>query len=198
MMVALRFNEVELTEKIEQLPTRLRTAFAAACAERLTVAYARFSALTGRGNLAAFKTILARLWSDLIGTEMSHAEVEEQIKSCMKLIPHEDEGPWVFEQAAAEDATAALAYVLRCRRGGQAREASWAARRAYEALDHFVRNQGQIDTSAAGAEARVLANPLVQCELARQERDIDELLRRVVTITQLKDRSSAEAATFLP
>lgn len=197
-MATFRFNEVELMRKIEQLPTRLRVAFAAACTERMTVAYGRFSNLNNRGDALAFNTILSRLWSDLVGDTMSDAEVDEHIESCMKLIPREDCGPRVFEQPAAEDAASALVYTLRCRRDGKAQEAAWAARRVYEALDYFVINNEKIDANAAGAEARVLADPLVQAELARQERDIDELARGAVTINRLWERSNAEAAEFIP
>ena len=53
-----------------------------------------------------------------------------------------------------------------------------AAQRAYEALDHFVIAKTGIDTSRPGANDEVLSSPLVQAELSRQRRDIDELLAR--------------------
>jgi len=51
-----------------------------------------------------------------------------------------------------------------------------AARRAYEALDHFVIDQEGVGVIEPGGETRVLSNPLVQAELARQQRDLRELL----------------------
>jgi len=196
-MAPLPFDEIELSRKIEQLPAQVRAAFAAACTERMLPAYARFSAKTNRGDPRILEQILTRLWKDLAGEPMSDGDLEAQIETCMELIPREDDGPWVIEQAAAEDATAALAYALRCRRSGLAKEAAWAARRAYEALDDYAINHANIDTNIAGAEAQVLAHPLVQAELARQERDLDELRRGAVAINQLRERSKAEAVAFL-
>ena len=102
--------------------------------------------------------------------------MQSKIDACMALIPREDDGPWFTEQASAEDAGASVGYALRCRQSGQAQEAAWAARRAYEALDHYVINRGDIDTNKPGAEERVLGHPAVQGELARQRRDLDEAL----------------------
>lgn len=200
-MTILQYDEQQLMEKLERLPRPLRVVFAAACAERLLPAYINFSARTGRGDSVAFKSILTRLWDDLGGHPMTDVEVETKINTCMTLIPGEDEEPWVMEQASAEDAGAALAYALTCRQNGKSHEAAWAGRRAYEALDHFVINSENIDTSIPGGEERVLAHPLVQAEFARQRRDLDELrdtgdedVRQVGA--QLRDRARAEATTF--
>jgi hypothetical protein len=117
------------------------------------------------------------------------------------LIPQEDDSPWVMEQASAEDAGAAVAYAMRCRQSGQAQDAAWSARRAYEALDHYVINRENIDTNKPGAEERVLGHPVVQAELARQRRDLDEVLdlsdvdvRRIAA--RIRDRAVAEGAVF--
>jgi hypothetical protein len=94
-----------------------------------------------------------------------------------------------------------VAYALRCRQNGQSQEAAWAARRAYEALDHFVINREKIDVNKPGAEARVLGHAAVQTELARQRRDLDELLGGDAKAVQqaaarLRDRAQKESALF--
>ena len=76
-------------------------------------AYEAFSRRSGRGDPLALVGILARLWDELAGEEMTDAEVQSKIDSCMELVPQEDEGPWVPEQASAEDAGAAVVYALR-------------------------------------------------------------------------------------
>jgi uncharacterized protein YjaG (DUF416 family) len=203
----LSFEEAELAKAIQHLSPQARSAFAAACAQRLLPCYSRFSKRTGRGDPTKLAAALGRLWDDLSGSPMSDAEIEAEIKTCMALIPQEDDGPWVMEQAAAEDAASALAYALRCRENGLASEAAWAARRAYEAVTYFCEhlednNTGKVrmlDYSQRRSEcARHLANPLVQAELARQQRDLDELLRDAITVPQLRKRSREEAAEFLP
>jgi len=132
---------------------------------------------------------------------MTDGEVQANIDTCMGLIPQEDEGPWVTEQAAAEDAGAALAYALRCRQSGRGQEAAWAARRAYEALDHHVINRDDVDMNVPGAEARVLADPLVQVEFRRQRQDLDVALAADDAdvpdmAARLRDRATTEGAFF--
>jgi uncharacterized protein YjaG (DUF416 family) len=192
-----RYDEGILFRQLEHLPGTRRAVFAAACAERLFPAYVLFEKQSGRGNSKDLSVILERLWGDLQGNSMTSRDMDASIERCMSLIPREDEGPWIEQQAAAEDAGAALAYALRCRKTGESQEAAWAARCCYEALDHFVVNRDDIDVNEAGATEAVVADPLVQAELARQQRDLDDLrvdegLEDVVA--RLRLRAIAEAS----
>jgi hypothetical protein len=89
-----------------------------------------------------------------------------------QLIPPEDDGWDDVERAYAEDAAAALGYAFRARMTGDPQEAAWASRRAYEAIDHFVQGKSSGTTLD---DAAILSHPLVQSELARQERDLNDL-----------------------
>jgi uncharacterized protein YjaG (DUF416 family) len=191
-------DKIQLLAKIEQLSQRDRTAFAAAIAERMLAAYAKFSNRTGKGNPSQLRDTLSRLWSDLEGNALSEAEVDRLINASDELIPGEDDRPWVPEQPAAEDAASAVIYALRSRRSGLAQEAAWAATRACDALDDFVVNHEDIDTNVPESMSRVLAHPLIQAELARQQRDLEELLQGSATVQGLRERSKAEAPQFLP
>jgi uncharacterized protein YjaG (DUF416 family) len=174
-VATLNFSEQWLIKKLDELPAPLRVLFAATAAERLLPAYLNYSRLTGRGNPAALSAALERLWRDIEGQRMNGEQVEESLELVMKLIPREDDSSWVPEQAWAEDAATAVAYALRCRENGRSTESAWAARRAYEALDHFVIAKTGIDISRPGANEEVLSSPLIQAELSRQRRDMDEL-----------------------
>ena len=198
-MVA-RFDEKALVSALETLSQKRRVAFAAACAEHLRPAYEVFSRRSGRGDSKALGDILGKLWDDLAGDSMSSGELQSALDDCMKLIPREDEGPWVPEQAVAEDAVAALAYALRCRQNGSSQEAALSARRCYEAVDYYVINAENVDLSVQGAESRALAHPLVQAELARQQRDIDDLSKsgdaNDVAAARLRSRARLEGVSF--
>jgi uncharacterized protein YjaG (DUF416 family) len=198
-MGILRFSEQLLVKELERLPSPFRVVFAAASAERLVPAYTSFSRRTGRGDATTLAAVLERLWLDVQGNRMDARQVQENVVMSLCLIPQEDSGPWVSEQAWAEDAAAAVAYALRCRQNGQSQEAAWAARRAYEALDHFAIDQVGIDMNRAEAEEQVLSHPLVQAELLRQRRDLDELLaanqQDVIRVAQrMRERAQAESA----
>jgi uncharacterized protein YjaG (DUF416 family) len=196
----LRIDEPALLQRLERLPRQSRTIFAAAVAQRLLPAYARFWKKTGKGDPTRLTAILGQLWGDLDGTKTSQEAQQESIDLCISLIPPEDFEPWCQEQFYADDAAAALAYALRSRESGNAEEAAWAARRAYNALDHFVIAKEDIDINKPGAEETVLAHPIIQAELARQDRDLLDLSANRSDISriadQIRQRAKAEAETM--
>lgn len=114
----------------------------------------------------------------------------------MALIPGEGREPWGDDQAYADDAASAAAYVLRALETGDAREAAWAARRSYEAADHYVMYRVGVE-----GEEQVLIHPIVQGELARQHRDIEALLSADDNdrdlIVRLRERANEEGREFL-
>ena len=175
-MGILRYNEELLKKELNRMAVPLRVVFAAAVAERLLPAYVTFSQKTGRGNPHLLTEILERLWRDIDGIKMDPEELQRNIDLSMELIPQDDEEPWIPDQTWAEDAAVAVVYALCTRQNGRSQDSVWAARRAYDALDHFVTTQEDIDPSTAGAEERIISNPLIQAEFMRQQRDLRELV----------------------
>lgn len=90
-------------------------------------------------------------------------------------IPGETLEPWQLGQDQASDAAAAILYCLNTLVTGDMQQAVWAAHCANDAIDSFVVNICDIDISLPGALELTLKSPLVQAELARQHRDLDEL-----------------------
>jgi uncharacterized protein YjaG (DUF416 family) len=190
----LQFDEVSLVKKLARLASDKQAAFAAACAERMRLGYQSFSATTGRGSLSELDRILERLWNDLQGSPMAPSELRKEIAAALDLVPREDDGAWVTEQAAADDAASGLVYALRCRSTGSPQEAAWAARRAYEALDHWVTNSEKIGDPVD--EKKVISHPLIQAELARQQSDLEELEKNNSSFALLRRRAIENASVF--
>jgi uncharacterized protein YjaG (DUF416 family) len=190
----LSYNEPQLVQRLSALPSILQVAFAAACAERLFPAYGVFCRSAGRGDEATLREVLDRVWDHLLGNKMTVDQVQDALARCMDLIPGDDDTPYLDEQPYAEDAGSAAAYALRALEGGGPQEAGWAARHAYEALDHYVIHHVGIED-----EQQILAHPLLQAEFARQERDVDECGTApdpVALIARLRERAQAEAASY--
>jgi len=165
-------------------------------------AYRLFEKQAGRVAPNALERALEEVWAEPSRTENA-VELERQIEAVMGLIPQEDgvEGPWTQEATNAQNAGMTVAYALRTKFTGDAQEAAWAARVAYEALDNFIINKEGIDTNRPGEELRVLSHPLVQAEFDRQERDLRELLaargREVAEVVKrIRDRARTEANIF--
>ncbi|WP_437949188.1 DUF416 family protein [Sorangium sp. So ce296] len=197
-----KFDESNLISNLERLPIPFRVAFAAACAERQMSAYRRFATQKGQTSTNTMDMALDTVWADPNATPNA-ADLEHQIETIMDLIPQEGsiEGPWTQDATNAQNAGMAVAYALRAKLAGEAQEAAWAARVAYEALDNLISNNERIDPNTPGNELRILSHPLVQAELGRQERDIRTLLaadhrETTRTVQELRDRARADASAF--
>lgn len=193
-MTMLRHDEAALVCDLGRLGNDSRVAFAAACAERLLPAYKEFCRRAGRGSRDALAGILEKVWLHLQGDKMSTEQIRAELDRCMSFIPGEDEEPWVDEQPYADDAASAVAYALRALESGQPAEAGWAARRAYDTADHHVMYRLGVE-----GDSHVLAHPIVQAELARQRRDLEELLgagQESALFVRLRDRARAEGSEF--
>ncbi len=195
-VVTLRFDEPALRRQLDRLPREQRAAFAAACAERLFSAYLRFSHEARTADPKTLRAALDALWDDLTGKPLSELELRATVKKCRALVPSEKDEP-SDQQFCAEDAVVALVYALEARMKHSSQEAAWCARHAYEALDHFIMfdDSGVVVTAN---EQRLLEHPLVQAELARQKRDLDQLqaaegqdVRDVAA--RLRDRAKEDA-----
>jgi uncharacterized protein YjaG (DUF416 family) len=194
----LKFDEAKLVAELEQLSAPMRVVFAAACAERQMPAYKLFHSQTGQGDPDTLQHALDDVWQ-----HPNMAVSEEQIEEVMALIPQEDgfAGLWTQRATNAQNAGMSVIYALRTRLCGEAQEAAWAARVAYEALDNVVINSEGIDTNNPDGEHRVLSHPLIQAELARQHWNLDELRCASASdlanvIERVRNRARAEAAIF--
>ncbi|MFO0758498.1 MAG: DUF416 family protein [Byssovorax sp.] len=195
------FDESNLIAALERLPAPLRVVFAAACAERQMPAYRRFEAQNGQDAPNALDRALADAWMDPSPVQ-DREGFNRLIEELMALVPQEEgfRRPWTQDATNAQNAGMAAVYVLRTKLAGEAQEAAWTARVAYEALDNFVINSAGIDMNKPGEEPRVIAHPLVQAELDRQQRDLDELgagdRDQPRLCARLRARAVAEAAIF--
>lgn len=196
-MTIERYEEADRLRRVNELSPRGRVAFALLCATRLVPQYRRFHEKTGRGDPQRVEELAVMLWQHLTTARMSTDDLEQAVEHCMDLIPTEDDG-WDDEvQASAEDAGAALAYAYRAAVTGDAQEAVWASRRAYEAMDHFA---GRHETGSEYDEDARLRHPAVQSELSRQVLDIDALRQLddsndTQSLEHLRHRAEQEAVS---
>lgn len=184
----LTFDEAKLISRLERGEAACRTAFAAACATRLLNA----CPAVNEEVCAA----LEQAWQSL-NHSVNSARLEEMSQELVALFAT---GGSLSSDVGTiwEDAVSSVAYALRSAVSGKSQEAAWAARRAYEALDQYVIDQEDIDVNLPGQEAAILANPLIQLELQRQERDLDDLMGSTgdtdSAIDLVKQRAARERA----
>ena len=201
MMPIIQFSRTQLTRTLDRLAPHLRVVFGAACAERLLSACVSFSVLAKKGKSEVITSSLDRLWKDVAGEPMTEDEMQANIDACMALIPTDDELISDAEEAYAEDAISAVIYALTSRQNGDSQEAMWSAQCTCAAVDHFTTSREEFVPKPVSDPSRAFAHPLMQAELARQGRDLAELLRvddadvRQIA-AQFRDRAKAESKIF--
>ena len=200
-MNQLVYDEAEMIQSLSHLTTPMRTAFALLAATRIVPAYRRFHSQTGRGDPVALESLIERLWQDIDGDPIPDEELKRATDRALSLVPTEAEG-WDEEtQPYAEDAAAAVAYAFRARSTDSPQEAAWSARRVYESLDHYVTRITGMSPEEREDELAILSHPLIQAELARQRRDLNDLENSMtgssrVSMAELRGRSKREAASL--
>lgn len=195
----LIYDEPALISKLSRLDPKQRAAFAAAAAERLVPAYEAFHDKTGGGDPRTLRAWLDAVWGHLI--EREELVIADHLDVVDSLTPSESE-EWSVVTGLAENAAVAVSYAIDAALGCSAQDAAWAARQLYEAADLWVRTRDDVDFNVSGAEATVLADPIVQSELRRQARDLDQLERSETDLlprvaADLRLRSQAEATAFI-
>lgn len=170
----LRYDEERLVDELSKLTPAARTVFAAACAERILPAYGWFHERTGRGDPRALEGALDQVWATLQGGDPAGLRAQYDVAEA--LVPYEDDS-WVDECAFAQHAAGAVAYAIGSALNGDAREAAWAARQVYEAIDLRVTSDDTVDMNAERAEEAIASDPRIQAELRRQQRDLDAVRR---------------------
>jgi len=193
----IRFDEKSLINSLTSLSQLHRAAAAAAATQRLLAADLEHDEVSTKVR-SKLNDILNTLWTELISARnTSPLEITVLEQQAYKLIPSEGEAHW---SPFLEDAAAALTYTLRCWHSGEPSEAVWALRRVYDALDYYVINIGNLRIEGLGnkdTERKIVAHPAIQLELQRQQRDLDELLFKKITISKLKERAQSEATSFV-
>ena len=169
-----RFDEVQLRERLEQLPVTHRIAIAAAAATRQmgNLGRAPESGATVRAQfLAALEAVWGAVatgrgpsdWPDVRATLMGYMTDDAR-----------DNFPeWTVWHTLSDDALASLVYAIRTLETGSTQDAAWAVGRAYEAADQAtIRLLGGVQRGLPETERMLLAHPGVQRELGRQAEDL--------------------------
>jgi hypothetical protein len=174
-----RYDEPALWARLGQIDPWKRTAFAASCAERLLPVYATWCADHSDGSeIRLLREDLDRVWDGILQDAESPADARALADRAGWTLPDEagvadeDLSHWV---ALSENAALAVACALETWATGDPLVAAWAGRQAYEAVEQSALIRlGNVPFNQEGWD-RLALDRLVQAELLRQNRDLDEL-----------------------
>ncbi len=174
MPTTVHFDPESLRESLAALSAWQRIAFAASCVEVLVPSYAKLAELEEVGDPDLVRSTLDGVWSGLKSPDriVDPAGLPSP-DSVKELLPAEED--WNEWAPQAEDAVAALVYLVELLRHDDVDLAAYTAERAYSAADEFeAREQEPGAVDADGREA-LLGSSSIQAELRRQT----DALRRI-------------------
>jgi Protein of unknown function (DUF416) len=157
--------------RLARLGRAERTAFAAACAERLWPLFVRYADVTGHADPGSLRTVLNDTWRAVRGEDVDLAGAQHLRQ---EMVPSDD-GEWIHEMGYGQNAAAGVAYAVRTWLTDDPQEAAWAARQIYEAADYaaqHARPDLDFDLDRPHAEAALRGHPAVQAALAGTEDDL--------------------------
>lgn len=131
------------------LSRKQKTAFAAACAQRLLPLFERYVAAVGDEGARELAGVVNSIWRAVAGDCVDLAPAQATAEA---LVPSDD-GEWFYEMAYGQNGAASAAYAVRRWLTDDPQETAWAARQVYEAADYAAqRLRPDLDLNAADAE----------------------------------------------
>jgi hypothetical protein len=166
------FDEARVKARLSALTARGRSIFALSCSRRLFPGYLQWNNELLTQPDYRVEDVLNLVAKELryASEDTLHPKLAKEVEPLLDLMPTED-STWSQSLPVAEDAVACLAYTVRSMIDGDPQEATWSARRAYEAADQLAILDLRKEKSEMPDERKLLAHPAVQAELARQEAD---------------------------
>lgn len=165
-----RYDEAGIKARLAGLSRSHKTAFAAACAERLWPLFERYSETTRRDDVAALRVGLDSAWR--VARDEQVAGLAGALEVAERMVPS-DEGEWMLELGYGQNSAAAVAYAIRTWLTDDPQEGAWGARQLYEAADYAAqRSMPDLDLNSPDAERRLLTSRVVQDALAGMSADL--------------------------
>jgi uncharacterized protein YjaG (DUF416 family) len=178
------FDSAVMLGRLQRLSNEHQQAFGAACCERLLPNYAAFQRAAGWGDVNILRKALDLVWSALSNYLVYPKDVRNNISKCEKIAPSSADFE-VLLVTAAQDACFATCSLLDFLLDGDVTRITQIAIYATDSIDLFVQEIENLNPRARDLEQKVLAHPLMQKELARQDEDLKFLENALVINEQI-------------
>jgi len=185
----LKYDEMLLMLRLEPLDRTAKTAFAAACAQRLVPLSDRYALQVGDSRLERLGVIVSAAWEAASGRDVEASRLSEEAEL---MVPDEDDEGWTAGRAYAGNAAAAAAYALRTWLTNDPQEAAWAARQLFDAADLAYSQANPGGSFVTEEQDRAsLESPVVQSAISAIQRDL-EAIENARPSFEVRQRAEAE------
>jgi hypothetical protein len=193
--------------RIDRLPTGLKAALAAACAQRQAQVYHAYVKRTGAGSSEMFDKLLSAIWDDIRRPRASAQDRKRWEVGAEKLLKQKTKSD--IYGGGAEFAILSLLYSNDILTTGKTQDAIYSSNQTFNSIYNLLTSRigksPQFDETKPGTSAKVYAHPLSQAEQRRQERDLLEVEQASLrpdtipaVVDGLRRRSAIEAKDFFP
>ncbi|HBK56301.1 MAG TPA: hypothetical protein DDZ76_08485 [Xanthomonadales bacterium] len=167
------FDPGQLRKKLHALPDWKRVTFMAACCERMLPNYVSFSSETYFGDAQTLKQALSEVWR-WIETNHLPDDIDSLVRECDRQAPDTADFSSIYTSAAL-DAANSIAMTLEAMSDATEDRAIEVASIARDTVDLFVQQWSDLDPNSPGLEKLIIEAPLMQVELRRQRRCLEQL-----------------------
>ncbi|MDQ0077888.1 DUF416 family protein [Arthrobacter oryzae] len=183
----LVYDENALLARLEPLDRWAKTAFAAACAQRLFPHYERYARSADTlAHAQILADILSTAWDVASGRVVIVQPLQSEAES---MVPSED-GDNALESGYAENAAVAVAYAIRTWLSDDPQEAVWAARQVFDVADYaFWLANPNADVNDRSSNNAVMKSDIVQEALSAIDRYLDAVASAPPSWLDLRKRS---------
>lgn len=168
------FDPERLAAALGRLRPRQRIAFGAACCVRMLPSYARFKEETGWGIDSPLKRAVDLCWHACGNRQPDRGELRRLLEECESSAPSSEDFQSLYTSAAQDAAFAICSmidYLLEERISALVRAGQYPT----DSLDLLIQEMTNQDPLDPDLEEKILLHPLMQQELQRQARDLQEL-----------------------
>ncbi len=167
------FNEERILEVLSKLRSHQQLAFGAACCERMLPNYDTFVREVGWRDAAPLREALDTAWEFCESQRLPGAELREMLSKCEECAP-ESENFTSLYISSAQDAVFAICSLLDFLLDTDAAHIVNVARFSTDSVDLIVQEREAMDPRDLLRERKILEHPLMQQELVRQQRDLED------------------------
>jgi hypothetical protein len=193
---------------IDRIPTNLKGALAAACAQRQAEVYRTYAARTRDGSPKGFDDLLNAIWDDIVFKQASEQEHRKWDDRADNLYPNQKTMIDRFK-VGAELAVLSILYSNDVLMTGKTQDTIDSAHQTFGSIRQFLTSSlgqtPQFKLFQPGTYEKVLEHPLTEAEHRRQERDLSEIEQALLrpdtipgVVDGLRKRAQTDAKIFLP
>ncbi len=189
---------VSAARALAKMQPHQQLAFGASCCERMLPNYEMFVREVNWGDVGPLRRALDTVWNACERTYPREAQLRDLLAQCEQCAPDSEDFTSLYT-SLAQDAVFAICALIDFLLDRNVDRIVSVGRFSTDSIDLFVQEREEMDPQDPLREQKLLKHPLMQQELARQQRDLAEAINISlgdrVALVSLRARARRESET---